>query len=87
MGTTWKDGSYSAEVRIHLLIGDRKLAVAQIGPDFLILRESRRVPNGRARLLISVDEAEEVQDVIVTQIGAESCELSYSQLSGPQAVN
>jgi hypothetical protein len=65
MGTRWKDG-YSAHVEIHLQLGDEKLPVAQICPDFFILREYCQIaPETTAKIVIKVDDDEEERDVFL----------------------
>jgi hypothetical protein len=50
---------YSAMVRMHLLVETRKLSVAQVGPDFLILEEPASFGPTRAELVVEIDGAQE----------------------------
>ena len=56
MGTFWKDG-YSATVDIYLLVGGKKLSVAQVGPNYLRLQKLQELPlNTDAELVIHTDD-------------------------------
>jgi hypothetical protein len=56
MGIQWKDG-FSAHVELFLLVEDKKLRVAQVGPESLILRDTCTIPPGtRGRIVIKVDD-------------------------------
>jgi hypothetical protein len=46
---------YSADVRIHLLVNGAVLPVAQLGPDFLILRTPLDCPACEAEITMSID--------------------------------
>jgi hypothetical protein len=59
MGRHWEDGGYSAEVEIHLRVGDRVLRIAQIGPDSFILRDACELPPGtEGTIVMKVDGRE-----------------------------
>jgi hypothetical protein len=65
MGTQWKDG-YSAHVELFLLVEDKKLRVAQVGPESLILRDACTIPPGtRGRIVIKVDDNQKEHDVVL----------------------
>jgi hypothetical protein len=65
MGVRWKDG-YSAHVEIHLQLDDECVRVAQLGPDFFILREFRRIPPETAAVIVlKIDDHEEERQVFV----------------------
>jgi hypothetical protein len=65
MGIQWKDG-YSAQVDVHLHLGEQRLRVAQIGPDSFILREFCAIPPGTsAKIVIKVDDDEEERHVFL----------------------
>lgn len=66
MGTRWSDG-YSSDVRLYLLAGDRRYAIAQIGPEWFIIRDEAQLPEGFARILIKIDDHEEVLDVVLLE--------------------
>jgi hypothetical protein len=71
MGQRWLDG-YSAEVEIYLLIAGRRIEVAQIMGDTLILREQHPIPPETfAELVIKVDGNEEREQIFL-RAGAES---------------
>ena len=78
MGFHWQDGGYSSEVEIHLLIGGKRLPVAQVGKDFLILREPAPVPSGHAELSITIDGIENVHHVIVSNCDPATAELEFA---------
>jgi hypothetical protein len=52
---SYKQKGHSAEVKMHLIVGDRMLSVGQLGPDFLLLDEPVDHPPGTATLFFSVD--------------------------------
>ena len=51
-------GGHSAQVRIRLLVNRESVAVAQMGPDFLLLEASFDHPPGDASVVLQVDESE-----------------------------
>jgi len=56
-----KPGSYSSRVRIHLWFEGRRLAVSQVGRDFVVLREPGDIPaSTAAQIVIEVDGVPEV---------------------------
>jgi hypothetical protein len=50
---------HSADVRMALLLNERVLPIAQLGPDFLFLAAPASHPPGIAEVLLSVDGHEE----------------------------
>jgi hypothetical protein len=54
-----KENGHSADVRIYLSVNGLVLPVAQLGPDFLILRKSTSHPPAQAEISMSVDGDEE----------------------------
>jgi hypothetical protein len=72
MGQRWLDG-YSADVEIYLLIGRRRIDVAQIAGDVLVLRDSQNSipPETIATLVVLVDGHEEREHILLRS-GAES---------------
>jgi hypothetical protein len=46
---------YSAAVKMHLLLNGYSLPVAQMGPDFVILREAVEHGPGDAQVVLNVD--------------------------------
>ena len=56
MGKQWNDGGYSTDVDLYLQVGERKLRIAQIGPDAFILRDECEFPPGtEGTIVIKVD--------------------------------
>lgn len=59
MGHQWNDGGYSSEVDAYVLLGDKKLQIAQIGPKSFILRDHCDIsPGTEGTIVISVDGRE-----------------------------
>jgi len=50
---------YSAQVRLHLVIGGQEFELGQIGPDRIILRESIEYPPGPAEVVMHVNDIED----------------------------
>jgi hypothetical protein len=50
-----KARGYSADVRMHLNVNGHILAIGQLGPDFLILREAIDHPPTDASIFLSID--------------------------------
>ena len=48
-------GNYSANVRLHLVMGERTLELAQIGPSDIVLRTPTDLPPGDAEIVMDVD--------------------------------
>jgi len=46
---------YSSNVRLHLLVGDRTLELAQIGPNDIVLRTPADLPPGDAEIIMEID--------------------------------
>jgi hypothetical protein len=51
-------GAYSAHVHIQLNLTNLSIPVAQLGPDFIILREGVNHPPTEAEMVLWVDESE-----------------------------
>jgi hypothetical protein len=81
MGTQWKDG-YSAQVDLYLHVDGKRLRLAQVGPQFLILRDQCIIPAGAlAKIVIGVDGKEEEHDVVLHKgavAGVEKVEFSHA---------
>lgn len=60
-----KHQEYSSKVEIYLLVEGRKIPVAQVGPDTLILRDEDTV-SGLAELVITVDGTVYTSEVFVS---------------------
>jgi hypothetical protein len=58
---------YSAEVTLRLIIDDRRLRIAQVGPDMLILRDQHDTKTTNATLVITVDGKERRQEIVLPQ--------------------
>jgi hypothetical protein len=63
MGQHWHDG-YSATVDAYLVVGELRIAVAQVAGSSLILRTPQAIPAGtKAQLVISIDGEAKIQDI------------------------
>ena len=60
-------GGHSAQVKIRLLVGGADLAVAQLGPDFLLVDTPCDMPPGKASILMRVDDSERCWTVFLPQ--------------------
>ena len=49
---------HSADVRISLILNGHSIAVAQLGPGFLLLDEPSDQPPGEASIILRVDQSE-----------------------------
>lgn len=78
MGTHWQEGGYSATVVMYLLVNGQRYDVAQVGPNSMYLRHNAQINNGHAKLVIRVDDHEEIQDVILHDSDPASGELMYA---------
>jgi hypothetical protein len=56
-------GGHSAQVKIQLVVGNRVVPVAQMGPDFLLVPEPFDLPPGDATLRLRIDESERSWEV------------------------
>jgi hypothetical protein len=56
-------GGHSAQVKMRLLVNGGSIAVAQMGPDFLLVDAPINHPPGNASLVLQVDESERRWDV------------------------
>ncbi|MCH8047182.1 MAG: hypothetical protein IID44_26060 [Planctomycetes bacterium] len=72
--TTLQQEGHSAQVEIYLHVADRRLRVAQVGPDSMILRDQLDCPPSSAQVSISVDGHEEIHDIWLYEgIGQSRC--------------
>lgn len=63
--------AHSATVRIGLLFAGRRIEIAQLGPDFLILQDPTVMPPGMGEIILQVDESERRKPVLLPNgIGA-----------------
>lgn len=52
---------------MHLVAGDHRLAVAQAGPDFLILESPAELPPTRAELVVEIDGHEKRRSIYLPE--------------------
>jgi hypothetical protein len=72
MGIRWKDGGYSADVRMRLLVNGKSIPISHIEGETIILRCDEPVPSGHAQIVISVDGRQETKDVIIHTTGTQT---------------
>ena len=77
MGTIWKDG-YSADVNLYLVVGDEAIDIAQVGPSFLILSESRPIESCFATIVVEVDNRRTEYSVLLDDASIESPIVNYA---------
>ncbi|HEX5176735.1 MAG TPA: hypothetical protein VFV83_06900 [Chthoniobacteraceae bacterium] len=63
IATSYGQVGHSAEVKMRLELGDASLSVAQLGPDFLILRNPVEQAAADAVLFFSVDGNERRREI------------------------
>ena len=63
MLTSYQRAGHSADVKMHLVLDGKPLPIAQLGSDFLILREPINHPPANAVLFFSIDGNERVREV------------------------
>jgi hypothetical protein len=61
---------YSSAIAIHLEVNGQKLAVAQVGPETLILRRPAEIPPSSAAVLVINIDGRIERDQIVLPYGA-----------------
>jgi len=61
--TSSSQGGHSAQVKMRLLVNGSSVAVAQMGPDFLLVDAPISHPPGKASLVLQVDQSERRWDV------------------------
>ncbi len=49
---------YSSTVSLHLLVDGRMIPLAQVGPDYAILREPMSLPQCNAEIIVGIDGRE-----------------------------
>jgi len=77
MGRYWKDGGYSADVRIYLLVQGQMIPVSRITQDTITLRANQEVPRGHAQLLINIDGKRETKDIIISNVDPVASEVQF----------
>jgi hypothetical protein len=74
-------GGYSADVRMRLLLNGASVALAQLGPDFVLVDAPLDHPPGEATIVLSIDGQERRWNVRLPQgISAESRTVAISPL-------
>jgi len=56
---------YSATVRMRLLVGAQSYAVAKVGPDFIVVKESVHLELCRAQLVVEIDGVEDRSSMLL----------------------
>jgi hypothetical protein len=67
MGQNTSAGRYSAVVKLTLLAGGQVYPLAQVGPEFVILKTAAIIPPGPATVVTVVDGDERRSDVMVLE--------------------
>ena len=65
---------YSTRVRMQLIAGAQSLAVAQVGPDFAILKTPVDLEPTRAELVVEID-GNEIRRTVYLPEGARAAEI------------
>jgi hypothetical protein len=58
MFSSLNGNGYSADVKLHLVVGDRTLELAQIGPNDVVLRTPTDLPPSDAEVVMKIDGQE-----------------------------
>ena len=58
---------YSSIVSLTLLVGDKSYALAQIGPEIVILKQAAIMPPGPATIVMTLDGKERRTEVILQE--------------------
>jgi len=69
---------YSSEVQLRLVFEGRSYALAQIGPDFITLREPADLPSGEAEVVMLIDGREQDRWAVTLEHGAVPFELDVA---------
>jgi hypothetical protein len=56
---------YSPEIRLKLLVGEQSYPLAQISPEWVMLREEASLSPGQAEVVMTVDGRERRWDVVL----------------------
>jgi hypothetical protein len=82
MITSSSQGGHSAQVKMSLLVNGSSIAVAQMGPDFLLVDAPINHPPGNASLILQVDQSERCWNVHLPEgISAESKRVAIAHAS------
>ena len=74
-------GGHSAQVKIRLVVNGSSIAVAQMGPDFLLVDEPINYPPGEASVVLQVDQSERRWNVRLPEgISAESKRVAIAAI-------
>jgi hypothetical protein len=68
---------YSSDVQLRLIVAGREYALAQIGPDFVMLREPANLPSGDAEVVMMIDGRER-RWAVTLEHGANGAELEVA---------
>lgn len=71
-----EDG-YSAPVSLELHVADEIIGVAKVGPDRIVLNESRSVREGEAKLVIKIGDAVRRRRIILNNSNAAEGTVRY----------
>lgn len=52
---------------MHLAVGSRRLAIVQVGPDFMILAEPVEIPPTRGELVVEIDGDEKRRTIYLPE--------------------
>ena len=60
------NGTFSANVKLHLYIGDDRIELGQVGPDFVILRNTQTINATEGELETIIDDKVTRQRIRIT---------------------
>jgi hypothetical protein len=87
METPGKNGSYSANVQMHLNVNDLIFSIGQLGPDFLILDDPADHPPADGVITFSIDGRVRtwsiyLPDGIISGQGKTRTSLTFADVNG-----
>jgi hypothetical protein len=62
---TLQSREYSSSVQIYLFVGSDAISVGRVGPGYAILRERRNIEPTMARLVVTIDEHKQEEEVFL----------------------
>jgi hypothetical protein len=71
------DEGYSAPVSMELHVDNEVIGVDKVGPDRIVLSESRAVPDGEAKLVIKIGDATRRKRIILNNSDATDGTVRY----------
>jgi hypothetical protein len=71
------DDGYSAPVSMELHIKDEVIGGDKVGPDRIVLSESRAVPDGEARLIIKIGDSVRRKRIMLNSSNATDGTVRY----------